>query len=36
MREEIIEADGGDDEFGNDLVGFQPAQLLAAIERELQ
>ena len=36
MREEIIEADGRDDEFGDDLVGFQPAELLAAVERQLQ
>ena len=26
----------GDDELGDDLVGFQPAELLAAVERELQ
>ena len=36
MREEIVEADGRDDELGDDLVGFQPAELLAAVERELQ
>ena len=36
MREEIIEADAGDDELGDDLVGFQPAELLAAVERQLQ
>ena len=36
VGEEIIEADACDDEFGDDLVGFQPAELLAAVERELQ
>jgi hypothetical protein len=36
MREEIIETDRRDDELGDDLVGFQPAELLAAVERDLQ
>src|SRR4029079_3298155 len=36
MREEIIETDAGDDELGDDLVGFEPAQLLATVERKLQ
>jgi len=36
MREEVIETDAGDDELGDDLVGFEPVELLAAVERELQ
>src|SRR5207245_9940413 len=36
MGEEIIEADDGDDELGDDFIGFRPAELFAAVERELQ
>ena len=36
VREEVVEAGGGDDEFGDDLIGFEPAELLAAVERDLQ
>ena len=35
MREEIVEAGDRDDDLGDDLVRFQPAQLLAAVERNL-
>ena len=36
MGEEIIEADDGDDEFGDDLAGVEPVQLFAAVECDLQ
>ena len=35
MREEIIKAGDRDDDLGDDFVGFQPAELLAAVERDL-
>ena len=36
MGKEEVEGDASDDEFDEDLVGFEPAQLLAAVERELE
>ncbi len=36
MGEEIIEPDRRDDELDHDLVGFEPAELLAAVEGQLQ
>ena len=36
MRQEIVDADHRDDGLDDDLVRFEPADLLAAIERELQ
>ena len=35
MREEIIEAGDRDDDLGDDFIGFQPAKLFAAVERDL-
>jgi hypothetical protein len=36
VGEEIVEADRRDDELGDDFVGLHPAELLAAVERDLQ
>src|SRR6202034_2242493 len=36
MREEVIETGDGDRELGDDLAGFEPAELLAAVERDLK
>ena len=32
----VRQADGRDDEFSDDFIGFQPAELFAAVERDLQ